>query len=175
MKYAHIDSNNKLLGWYSDDVHSTIPTPNVVVTDEQWQTSLDNNYNSINSDGSGSVVDFSTDAEKTSMVRGARDAELAATDWRALSDVTMSDEWRTYRQALRDVPAQAGFPTNVTWPVEPSQFGSIEPFEVMRNPSSHERVYAVIYLKELLLEVFYGVEQASVQIRSKQRDNVLQQ
>jgi len=120
MKYAHIDSNNKLLGWYSDEVHSTIPTPNVVVTDEQWQTALDNNYNSINSDGSGSVVDFSTDAEKTSMVRGVRDAKLTATDWRALSDVTMSDAWRTYRQALRDVPAQSGFPTNVTWPVEPS-------------------------------------------------------
>ena len=120
MKYAHIDSSNKLLGWYRDDLHSTIPTPHVVVTDEQWQTSLDNNYNSINSDGSGSVVDFSTDAEKTSMVRGARDAKLTATDWRALSDVTMSDAWQTYRQALRDVPAQDGFPTNVTWPVEPS-------------------------------------------------------
>ena len=120
MKYAHIDRNNKLLGWYSDDVHSTIPTPNVVVTDEQWLISLNNNYNVINSDGSGSVVDFSTDEEKASVVRGMRDAELAATDWRALSDVTMSDEWSTYRQSLRDLPAQSGFPTNVTWPVEPS-------------------------------------------------------
>jgi len=120
MKYAHIDSDNKLLGWYSDDVHSTIPTPNVVVTDEQWQTSLDNNYNSINSDGSGSVVDYSTNAEKASVVRGMRDAELAATDWRALSDVTMSDEWRTYRQSLRDLPAQEGFPNTITWPTKPS-------------------------------------------------------
>lgn len=119
MKYAHIDSNNKLLGWYSDDIHSTIPTPNVVVTDEQWLTSLNNNYNVINSDGSGSVVDFSTDTEKASRVRGARNAELTATDWRALSDVTMSDAWKTYRQALRDLPQQDGFP-DVTFPVAPS-------------------------------------------------------
>ncbi len=53
-------------------------------------------------------------------VREERDARLAETDWRASSDVTLSTAWRTYRQALRDVPAQAGFPTDVTWPVEPS-------------------------------------------------------
>ena len=53
-------------------------------------------------------------------VRDERDAKLAASDWMANSDVTMSAAWKTYRQALRDVPAQAGFPTNVTWPVEPS-------------------------------------------------------
>ncbi len=53
-------------------------------------------------------------------VREERDAKLAACDWMANSDVTMSDEWRTYRAALRDLPAQAGFPNSVTWPTEPS-------------------------------------------------------
>lgn len=53
-------------------------------------------------------------------VREERDALLAACDWMANSDVTMSDEWRTYRQALRNVPTQSGFPTSITWPVEPS-------------------------------------------------------
>lgn len=53
------------------------------------------------------------------LVRSERDSLLAATDWTANSDVTMSDEMRTYRQALRDVPAQAGFPDSVTWPVKP--------------------------------------------------------
>jgi len=53
-------------------------------------------------------------------VREERDAKLTACDWMANSDVTMSDDWRTYRAALRDVPAQAGFPNSVTWPVEPS-------------------------------------------------------
>jgi len=53
-------------------------------------------------------------------VREERDAKLTATDWMANSDVTMSDAWRTYRAALRDVPAQAGFPNSITWPTEPS-------------------------------------------------------
>jgi len=51
-------------------------------------------------------------------VRKERDAKLTATDWRASSDVTLSTEWRTYRQALRDVPSQ--LPGAVTWPTEPS-------------------------------------------------------
>jgi hypothetical protein len=60
------------------------------------------------------------DAAAASAVRSERDAKLAATDWMALSDVTMSDDWKTYRQALRDVPAQSGFPNSITWPTEPS-------------------------------------------------------
>ena len=51
-------------------------------------------------------------------VRKERDAKLTATDWRASSDVTLSTEWRTYRQALRDVPSQ--LPGAITWPTEPT-------------------------------------------------------
>ena len=39
-------------------------------------------------------------------LRRQRDAKLAETDWTALSDVTMSDNMKTYRQELRDLPAQ---------------------------------------------------------------------
>ncbi len=52
-------------------------------------------------------------------VRNRRDKLLAETDWMALSDVTMSSEMATYRQALRDIPAQDGFPDSVTWPTRP--------------------------------------------------------
>jgi len=52
-------------------------------------------------------------------IREDRDAELAACDWMANSDVTMSNEWTTYRAALRDVPSQAEFPNTVTWPTKP--------------------------------------------------------
>ena len=58
-------------------------------------------------------------AASATQVRAQRDALLAASDHMALAD-RITDEWRTYRQALRDVPAQSGFPTNITWPVEPS-------------------------------------------------------
>ena len=53
-------------------------------------------------------------------VREERDALLAATDWMGNSDVTMSSAWTTYRQALRDITKQEGFPYSVTWPTEPS-------------------------------------------------------
>ena len=52
-------------------------------------------------------------------IRAERDALLAATDIYALQDLVMTEEMKTYRQALRDVPQQAGFPTTVTWPTKP--------------------------------------------------------
>lgn len=51
-------------------------------------------------------------------VRAERDALLAASDSMALAD-RITDEWRTYRQALRDLPAQSGFP-DVAFPTPPS-------------------------------------------------------
>jgi len=52
-------------------------------------------------------------------VRNKRDRLIAETDWMALSDVTMSAETTTYRQALRDITEQAGFPYTVVWPTKP--------------------------------------------------------
>lgn len=53
------------------------------------------------------------------VVRIERDRKLAETDWRASSDLTLSTEWATYRQALRDITNQSD-PNNVTWPSVPS-------------------------------------------------------
>ena len=53
-------------------------------------------------------------------VREERNRLLAETDYLALSDVTMSSAWTTYRQNLRDIPAQSGFPNSVTYPTKPS-------------------------------------------------------
>jgi len=52
-------------------------------------------------------------------VRTTRNQLLDESDWRAMSDLTMSDGWTTYRQALRDVGGQAD-PANITWPTKPS-------------------------------------------------------
>ena len=60
------------------------------------------------------------DTRAAVQVREERDALLAATDWMGNSDVTMSDAWTTYRTALRNVPAQGGFPNSITWPTKPS-------------------------------------------------------
>lgn len=59
-------------------------------------------------------------AAKWASVRNERDSKLAATDWMANSDVTMSSAWKTYRQALRDLPASESDPDDITWPTEPS-------------------------------------------------------
>ena len=71
-----------------------------------------------------------TNAEAMKLLREQRNAKLVDCDWRAVSDLTMSDAWKTYRQALRDLPASASPSldsnydldlTSVTWPTEPSQ------------------------------------------------------
>ena len=64
--------------------------------------------------------DFQADpvAATATQVRAERDALLAASDTMALAD-RITDDWRTYRQALRDLPAAEGFP-DVVFPVAPS-------------------------------------------------------
>lgn len=52
-------------------------------------------------------------------IRNKRDVLLAETDWWANSDRTMTQAQIDYRQALRDITSQAGFPENVTWPTKP--------------------------------------------------------
>tara|TARA_R110000850_G_scaffold233967_2_gene358846 strand:+ start:4067 stop:4492 length:426 start_codon:yes stop_codon:yes gene_type:complete len=52
-------------------------------------------------------------------IRNRRDALLSQTDWMGLNDVIMEPYWLEYRQQLRDVTAQDGFPFNVVWPTKP--------------------------------------------------------
>ncbi len=69
------------------------------------------------------VNDDRTDAQKENDARSERDGWLKYCDWTVMPDSPLSDSdktaWQTYRQALRDVPAQAGFPDNITWPTKP--------------------------------------------------------
>lgn len=72
-----------------------------------------------------------TNAEPMRLLRVERDAKLASCDWTQSRDITLSNDvaWKTYRQALRDLPASAN-PTvdsdgnlnasSVTWPTKPS-------------------------------------------------------
>lgn len=59
-------------------------------------------------------------ASMASQVRLKRDSKLANSDWTQVADAPVDKTaWANYRQALRDVPGQAGFPWEVTWPQEP--------------------------------------------------------
>ena len=53
-------------------------------------------------------------------IRKERDAKLTSCDWTQVIDAPVDQEaWAVYRQALRDIPAQEGFPNTINWPTEP--------------------------------------------------------
>ncbi len=63
------------------------------------------------------------DTDQAKSVRSTRDSKLAESDWRVIkaaeTATTLDAAWATYRQALRDVTAQSGFPWTITWPDAP--------------------------------------------------------
>ena len=60
------------------------------------------------------------DAEQASAVRKSRGDKLADSDWTQVADAPVDKAvWATYRQALRDITTQEGFPWTVTWPDAP--------------------------------------------------------
>ena len=63
------------------------------------------------------------DAEAAKAVRADRDRRLAECDWVVIKNLELNQNipgvWEVYRQGLRDVPAQAGFPYDITWPSKP--------------------------------------------------------
>lgn len=66
------------------------------------------------------TVEQIPDAEKAGQVRAERNAKLAASDWTQVADAPVDKAaWATYRQSLRDISTQTGFPWEVTWPTEP--------------------------------------------------------
>ena len=86
---------------------------------------LEVDQNSIDVDAFKTAIAGLDVAEETKQsllknIREDRDKKLVETDWMANSDVTMSDAWKTYRQQLRDLPANTSDPANPTYPTKPS-------------------------------------------------------
>ena len=120
MKYTAVDALSILrpdAEWIAlGDVYSGIEWLDSGQT-KPTETEINNKISELNS------------AEAMRLLRLERNARIAETDWRASSDLTISDAWKTYRQALRDLPATASPSldsnddldlTSVTWPTEPS-------------------------------------------------------
>ena len=63
------------------------------------------------------------DSKAAESVRTQRDAKLAESDWMVIKSaetgIALAAEWATYRQALRDITQQDGFPNEIDWPAEP--------------------------------------------------------
>ena len=81
--------------------------------DGKWYTK----YSVANLDADGIAA---KDAEQAKSVRTSRTEKLKDSDWTQLADSTADKAaWATYRQALRDITGQAGFPWTITWPESP--------------------------------------------------------
>ena len=65
------------------------------------------------------AYDTANTAVRAAAERDVRNTLLKETDHYALSDVTMTDAMKAYRQALRDVPQQTDFPSTISWPEKP--------------------------------------------------------
>ena len=80
-------------------------------------------------DSQKAAAQTAKDNATAASMRAERDKRLAETDWMANSDVTMTDAWKTYRQALRDITKHSSWPNlkmpspaseDNDWPVKPS-------------------------------------------------------
>ena len=59
-------------------------------------------------------------SELENEVRAKRNALLSGSDWTQIADAPVDQQaWAAYRQALRDIPEQPGFPHDIIWPVAP--------------------------------------------------------
>lgn len=68
------------------------------------------------------AVTSENSVEQSRRARLLRDQLLAASDWTQVADAPVNKgDWSAYRNALRDVPSQPGFPTHVIWPIRPGE------------------------------------------------------
>ena len=95
--------------WYTKYILGPVFTDRPATDTEPAQTALEQE----------TAYKAMKDTEQAKSVRASRDTKLSETDWRFRSDMTPSQEWKDYCQALRDVPTQAGFPWTITWPDAP--------------------------------------------------------
>jgi hypothetical protein len=96
--------------WYTNYILGPVFTDRAAEGDQPAQTAAEQEtaYKAIK------------DAEQAKSVRTSRTQLLKDCDWTQIADSTADKTvWATYRQALRDVPTQAGFPWTIVWPTQP--------------------------------------------------------
>ena len=124
MDYTLYNSSGHWLG------HASCSNANDIPTVETTQQVVSGHYDSNTMLVNGSVAPATGDALNTysekilDILRSSRNKVLANSDWTQAADSPLSDakkaEWATYRQQLRDLPANTSDPANPTWPAPPS-------------------------------------------------------
>ncbi len=129
LPFVVFEGNDYLEGYGSNSSHYVLNSTIIDYTDEQKNTKLRKpNYNCNWSNTTFEWVDArtleqqNTDAEN--LVNSKRNILLLDSDWiivRALDQGTpIPTDWQTYRQQLRDISQQSGYPLNVIWPTPPN-------------------------------------------------------
>lgn len=127
IKVNYNDTTGLILGFYPDNIgYKTTPMPTIEITVEQHLDCINNpGLRKVDIDTMQIVtctLPETTTDELLSMIRVKRDSLLAECDWTVLSDVPLTeekkDQWRIYRQALRDMPGNCD-PANPVWPEKP--------------------------------------------------------
>jgi hypothetical protein len=99
--------------WYTKHILGPVFTDTAATETEPAKTAAENE----------AAYKAAKDVEQAKSVRTTRDTKLAECDWRVIkaaeTATTLDAAWATYRQALRDVTAQSGFPWTITWPDAP--------------------------------------------------------
>lgn len=113
-------------GFYDSDIHSELPADAIEITTDEYQSLLNGQSNgkiiSADSDGKPVLTDPSepTTDQLALSVRAKRDQLIAETDYLVMPDYPITAEKlasiKEYRQQLRDVTKQSGFPTQIDWP-----------------------------------------------------------
>jgi hypothetical protein len=121
-----IPSDVRVLQWYENVGELEFVTTAIVneaITElPSWALAVSEKYDTVSA-GNDGVVDY---AEMCRRVRTWRDHLLLMCDWTQLPESThrlsetQLNAWLDYRQALRDIPAQEGFPFNVQYPTDPN-------------------------------------------------------
>ena len=88
-KFAHIDENNKLLGWYDDEVHNSIPEPKIEVSEEQHVEAIEKQHNYVESDGSTKLVEEALTSEQKII---EAKVYLSETDWYVIREADSGKE-----------------------------------------------------------------------------------
>jgi len=113
--------NGEYTGFYVEGIHENIPQPNIELSEEEWQQALSKNYKVINGKHTYSAFVQGQD-DILENLRVTRNILLAESDWTQAGDSPLSDEkkseWKTYRQALRDLTDLDDL-SSIVWPVKP--------------------------------------------------------
>lgn len=124
-KVAYEEQTGKITGFYVIDHPNAVeaPTPFLQIDEVLYNLCLKNSYNFIvNGEPTYVPPPPPTEEQLEAGVRYKRNYLLQESDWTQLPDVPYETKsaWAEYRQKLREVPDQPGFPREVVWPVAPN-------------------------------------------------------